>query len=236
MKRIHFESIDSTNAYLKKNYHSLENLTFVSASVQTQGKGRLDRKWESGDNNLLFSVLLKDQNYFSLPNSISILSAYTVLQVLKDCGVNDLSIKWPNDVYVGDKKICGILLEAISTNVVECLIVGIGINVNQIEFESDYIHEPISIKRILNKDIDLDELKENVYSKLSDNLEKLIQSYDFYEEIVKYNYLENKEVYALIDNSKRLVKVKGINKDYTLRVIADGKQFDLNSGEISFHI
>ena len=236
MKRIHFESIDSTNAYLKKNYHSLENLTFVSASVQTQGKGRLDRKWESGDNNLLFSVLLKDQNYFSLTNSISILSAYTVLQVLKDCGVNDLSIKWPNDVYVGDKKICGILLEAISTNVVECLIVGIGINVNQIEFESDYIHEPISIKRILNKDIDLDELKENVYSKLSDNLEKLIQSYDFYEEIVKYNYLENKEVYALIDNSKRLVKVKEINKDYTLRVIADGKQFDLNSGEISFHI
>lgn len=236
MNKIHFELIDSTNAYLKKNYQSLENLTFVSANIQTQGKGRLDRKWDSNENNLLFSILLKDPKYFEFTNTISIVSAYTILRVLQDYGLNDVSIKWPNDVYVGDKKICGILLEAITHTNIECLIIGVGVNVNQTEFNKDYIHEPTSIKNILNKDIDVDELKNSIYSKFIENLEKLIQGYDFYEDINKYNYLQNKNVYALIDNQKRLVKVKGINKDYTLCVINDETEFNLNSGEISFHI
>ena len=56
MKSIHFDSIDSTNTYLKQNYKDLENFTFVRASKQTQGKGRDTRKWESESNNLLFSL------------------------------------------------------------------------------------------------------------------------------------------------------------------------------------
>ena len=234
MKQIHFEVIDSTNTYLKSNYQNLENLTFVSSDYQTQGKGRSNRKWEASKDNLLFSLLLKDKRYFEQTNVISILSAFTILQVLQDYGLTDVSIKWPNDVYVKDKKICGILLEAKSTNDIECLIIGVGVNVNQKEFDKEF--NATSMKNVLNKDIDINKLKEDIYQKMIDNLDMLLQSHDYYQEIVKYDYLKNKEVYALISAEKKLVTVKGMNRDYSLCVVADEQEYNLNSGEISFHI
>ena len=63
-----------------------------------------------------------------------------------DYGLSNISIKWPNDVYVDDKKICGILLEAVSKQEIECLIVGISINVNQKNFEEEYAITPTSIR------------------------------------------------------------------------------------------
>ena len=234
MKQINFESIDSTNTYLKNNYKELDDFTFVSAKIQTQGRGRCNRKWDSENSNLLFSLLLKNERYFAITNSISIISAYTVLQVLQDCGLKDLSIKWPNDVYVKDKKICGILLEATSLEEMECLIIGVGLNVNQEVF--DFSYNAISMKNILNIDIDIDELKNKLYKKFEDNLYQLLNGYDFYMDIVSYDYLKNKQVYALINNQKRLVKVKGINRDYSLCVTDNDKNYSINSGEISFHI
>ena len=236
MNTLHFESIDSTNTYLKNNYQYLDDLTFVSAGNQTQGKGRNNRTWYSENNNLLFSLLIKNDLYFDKTNDISIIAAYSILEVLRECNIEDVGIKWPNDVYVGDKKICGILLEAISKSNIECLIIGVGINVNQCVFDKEYIHEPTSMKLILNNDVDISKLKEKVYLKLIDNLDKLNNHYDFYQNICKYDYLKNKEVYALINNEKQLVKVKGINKDYTLCVNYNDSEINLNSGEISFHI
>ena len=236
MKIIHFESIDSTNTYLKNNYQNLENFTFVSANNQSQGRGRNNRKWESNDLNLLFSLLIKESNYFNFINSISIVSAYSVLQVLKEYGLNNLSIKWPNDIYCDGKKICGILLEAISKTNLDCLIIGVGLNVNQKEFVGDYIHEPTSMINQLNREVDIKELKNDIYQKIINNLNSLINNYDYYDEIKEYDYLKNKEVYALINNENKLVKVKGINKDYTLCVLTDEREINLNSGEISFHI
>lgn len=234
MKQIHFESLDSTNAYLKDNYETLEDLTFVSCNKQTQGRGRNDRIWQSDDNNLLFSLLIKDKRLFCQNKTISILSAYSVLQVLKEYGINDVSIKWPNDVYVGDKKICGILLQAISKKELDCLIIGIGINVNQKTFNEEY--HATSISCVLGKDIDLSKFKQDIYIKLAEDLDKLLNGYDYYQEIIKYDYLRNKEAYALINNERKLIKVKGINKDYTLCVISNESEYNLNSGEISFHI
>ena len=117
---------------------NLEDITLVSADSQTQGRGRNNRKWQADSNNLLFSLLLKDQKYFAYTNELSIISAYTVLEVFREYGINGLSIKWPNDVYADGKKICGILLEAISSTHIECMIIGVGINVNQTEFDETF--------------------------------------------------------------------------------------------------
>ena len=234
MKQINFESIDSTNTYLKNNYQDLDNLTFISSKIQTQGHGRNNRIWDSDGNNLLFSLLIKDKYLFTKTNVISILSAYIVLNVLQRYGIEDVYIKWPNDVYVKDKKICGILLESLSKEDLECLIVGVGINVNQKVFNEEY--NATSISNILNKDIDIEKFKQDVYKEFVENFNKLIDGYDFYEEISKYDYLKGKEVYALINNEKKLVKVKGINLDYTLRVVSNESEFNINSGEVSFHI
>ena len=235
MKEICFETIDSTNAYLKSHYADLDNFTIVSANTQTNGKGRNNRTWVSDNNNLLFSLLIKDKNYFDKYKSLSIISAYSVLKVLEQYGINDISIKWPNDVYINDKKVCGILLEAISKQELQCLIIGVGINVNQDRFIGEYLNEPISIKQVIKKDINIDELKNKVYDRLISNIVN-IDSHDFYEEICEYDYLKNKEVYAEIFNQKQLVRVLGINDDYSLKVQSNNKVLNIETGEISFHV
>ena len=115
MNKLHLNKIDSTNNYLKQNYKNLEDYTFVSADLQTNGKGRNEREWKSENGkNLLFSLLLLDKPLFKLYKDISIITAYSIIEALSKIGIKGLSLKWPNDVYVNGKKICGILLESIS--------------------------------------------------------------------------------------------------------------------------
>ena len=234
MKRIHFESIDSTNTYLKNNYNDLDSYTFVSSDYQTHGRGRSARKWDSEGKDLLFSLLIKDSYLYTKTNVISILSAYSILQILKEYGVNNVYLKWPNDVYVNDKKICGILLESVSKQSIECLIIGVGLNVNEESFNKDYY--ATSLKLQLHKDIDIEELKNRIYQRFVENINRLIDDYDYYDEIIKYDYLRNKEVNALINNEKKLVRVKKINRDYSLCVESNNEEYNLYSGEISFNL
>ena len=237
MNTLHFESIDSTNTFLKNNYQNLNDMTFVSADYQTQGKGRTNRKWISENgNNLLFSLLILDRELIQKYQDISIVTAYSIVQVLKDLGIKNASIKWPNDVYVNDSKIAGVLLEAITKNEIECLIVGVGINVNSTDFSFEYLHKPTSIHNELNKKINIDELKSALYQALLNNLNLIKSNYDFYNDIKTFDYLKNKEAYALIDNQKQFVSIIGINKDYSLKVKCNNTEYDLNSDEISFHL
>ena len=232
MREIYFESIDSTNTYLKNNYESLDDMTFVRADIQTKGRGRNDRVWKAdkGDN-LLFSILIKDKEMIDRYKALSVNSAYIVLKVLESYGIDNLSIKWPNDIYVNDRKICGILLEAVSRNDIECLIIGIGINVNQEEFVGEYITDPTSMYLELHEEIDLNEFKEKVFASLSNNLRE-----DYYEEIKEYDYLKNKEADVMLGNEKKHIRVLGINRDYSLKISDGTRETDISSGEISFHI
>ncbi len=234
MNTIHFETIDSTNTYLKQNYKNLDNFTFVSADFQSAGRGRNNRNWKSEKGeNLLFSLLIKDESLIKEFKSLSIISALSVIEAID---LPDLSIKWPNDVYYKDNKLVGILLEGVSTDKIECLIIGIGINVNQKEFIGDYKREPTSLCKILNKDINIETLKEKVYKQIESNFKLVKNNYDFYKKIVKLDYLKNKEVYAEINNELRNIKVLGINKDYSLKVKKDNDILNLQSGEITFHV
>ncbi|MCR5095930.1 MAG: biotin--[acetyl-CoA-carboxylase] ligase [Erysipelotrichaceae bacterium] len=236
MKELYFEKIDSTNTYLKEHYGELEDMCFVRADYQYAGKGRNDRKWTAQEKvNLTFSLLIKDEKVISSYKALSVLSAYSVLQVLNRYGIKEAKIKWPNDVCVKDKKICGILLESVSKEKIECLIIGIGLNVNQTLFAGTYLREPTSLKKELNEDIDLLKLKDDIYSQLSDNILSLKQGHDFYEEISSYDYLKDKTAKADLDGQRRTVKIIGIDKDYSLRCECEGMIRNIESGEISFH-
>ena len=98
MKVIKFKEINSTNAYLKDNYKSLDNLTFVVAEHQTEGRGRLGRCWVDQDD-LLFSILVKEN--IDKPTDYSLLIASTLLKVLN---AYKPQIKWPNDIMINNKK------------------------------------------------------------------------------------------------------------------------------------
>jgi len=232
MQEIIFDVIDSTNTYLKKNYQQYNHLTFVSATTQTDGRGRNGRSWYSSNNNLTFSFLLKEnlEHY----KELSVLTAYTIIKVLENYNISNLSIKWPNDIYVNDSKICGILLEAVSTNSLQCLVIGVGLNVNQIDFDEDYLHTPTSMALELHQTINLNELKEKIYYSLNEMVDNL--EYDYYPLVSKYDYLKNKECYAIINNQKEKIKVIGIDQDYSLKINFNNNIQNIETDEISFHM
>ena len=233
---IDFETIDSTSKYLKENYNNLKDFTFVSSLFQTEGRGRMERTWESKKGeNLLFSLLIKQKSLLKLYSSISILSATVILNVLKDeYKIDDVSIKWPNDVYINSKKVSGILLEGISvSSSFECLIIGIGLNVNQKTFDNI---NATSMSLSLGYDIDIKKLKNIIYDKLMTELGMLEDgSSNYLDTARKNNYLKDKCVYANISGEVVLVKALDINNDNSIKIEYDNKTYNLFSDEITFH-
>ncbi len=125
-----FDTLDSTNTYVKKHYDVLDNYSVITARVQTAGRGRLERKFISDDGGLYFSLLLKDTHLQYLAN-LTQLMALSVCKTLQEMGA-DAFIKWPNDVYADGKKICGMLSEAVADlHGPQALIIGVGVNVLQ---------------------------------------------------------------------------------------------------------
>ena len=129
-----FDSLDSTNNYLKQHYHELENMTFVCAKYQTSGRGQFDRTWQSDKGkNLLVSFLIKALPTHEMP--LLQKTYYDGLVSYVKTFVPNVYLKEPNDLYVNDKKIAGILIETlVSDQCYKYVIIGLGLNVNQIEF------------------------------------------------------------------------------------------------------
>ena len=232
MKVIHFSSIDSTNKYAKENYQSLDNLTFIFTDYQSEGKGRGNHNWmaNKGENGL-FSIFINDPSIINQYELLPFMVPYLIGSYIEDNYKLDVSIKWPNDVYVNNKKVCGILLES---RIPEYIVIGIGINVNQKIFNGDYAHLPSSLSLELSRDIDLqaflDTLFDYLYRKLSSlNLFKE----DAFKYIYERNYLLNKEVSFIYNNNSMRGIVRGIDDRYNLVVEVDNKLLTLNSGEVN---
>lgn len=136
----HLDSVDSTNNFAAKliNDQICQNGAVIMADVQTTGKGQMGNTWESAHAaNLLCSFVWKPDNLSVTDQSkISWMICLTIHKLLLRLGI-DASIKWPNDIYVGSQKIAGILLEnQLEGNHISWVIAGIGINVNQCQFET----------------------------------------------------------------------------------------------------
>lgn len=156
-----FDVVESTNDEVRKRIGSIDNLSVIAARYQTAGRGQGDHKWHSrSGENLTFTVHLKfggEGGLAPLAVKDSLLITETVTLALRlyleDKGIH-ARIKWPNDIYVGDKKICGILIENILDGAyVSSCIAGIGLNLNQMEFPSD-LPNPVSIAQLTDKQYD----------------------------------------------------------------------------------
>ncbi len=164
---IEFEEIDSTNDYLKANYQRLSHLTVVRAKYQTKGRGQFDRSWESDkDKNLLISLLLKD--YIPTSNDINLMVVSAIIATMQAFGVDGARFKYPNDVYLDDFKLAGMLIESKynGTNP-EYMIIGIGVNINQENFASPTAR---SLKSIVKKDIDIADFAKILLANLTKTL------------------------------------------------------------------
>jgi BirA family biotin operon repressor/biotin-[acetyl-CoA-carboxylase] ligase len=161
---IHLESVDSTNTYLQEwlSKNSPIEGTVVWADAQTAGRGQVGSRWEAAvKENLTASFLflpkwLAARERFCLSQAVA-LAIYDCL-LAEGIAEADLRIKWPNDIYVGRHKIAGVLIEnELRGAFLERSIVGIGINVNQVEF-GQQLYKATSIKKNLKKNSDITQL------------------------------------------------------------------------------
>lgn len=141
-KFIHLADVDSTNNYIANLVQQghIDSGTVVSADFQHDGRGQRATKWQSlVAQNALFSIYLK-WNDFDASNQfqISMLTALAIVNALEQVGLQKVEIKWPNDIFVDQKKIAGILIENDMNGYrVTSSVIGIGLNVNQVQFDQN---------------------------------------------------------------------------------------------------
>lgn len=162
---------NSTNTLLQELIVQGNPQDYIYAGYQTAGRGQTGNGWESeADKNLLCSILLPARkNLFEL----NIIVAVAVQRMLGE----DFTIKWPNDIYWQDKKVAGILIEnALIGNEVKYSIAGIGLNVNQTEWQSN-APNPVSLKQIYGTDFVVEELMQKLYAEVQHALQEDVREY-----------------------------------------------------------
>ena len=176
MNFIKLNAIDSTNDFLKAlaSNQKIENFTVVTAKSQYKGRGQMGTEWQTEEGkNLITSILIKK----TIPNTelifvLNIAIAISIIEALKKIKIPDLSIKWPNDIMSGRKKIAGILIENnIKENGKIQSIVGIGLNINQTNFEN--LPKASSLKVITGKDYEIEEILFNIIDKIKSNISNI---------------------------------------------------------------
>ena len=176
-KTIKLEQTDSTNRWLRDHREDADaDMTVVTAAFQTAGRGQGTNTWESEQGkNLLFSIMVRPV-YVPVARQylLSMTHALALLDTLS-CYTDGFSIKWPNDIYWRDRKICGTLIElSVSGGGIASCIFGTGIDVNQREFRSD-APNPVSLWQILGHEVALDDVLEKVISHMQAGMELLEQ-------------------------------------------------------------
>ena len=179
MNIIKLDAIDSTNDFLKdlSRNQILENFTTVVTQNQTKGKGQMGATWNSeAGKNLIMSILIKDvlQNIDEIFH-LNVAVALSVTQVLEGYNIPKLAIKWPNDILSDTKKLGGILIENSfkSDNTIES-VVGIGINVNQKDFQN--LPKATSLALVAEHEFDINSILERIIEQLYCNCRKIVSN------------------------------------------------------------
>lgn len=243
-REIHcFEVIDSTNNYAKKAAaEGCSDGTLVVAECQTAGRGRLGRPWESSDKKgIWMSIVLKPCISPEEVQVITIAAAVAVVDAIYKATGIETGIKWPNDILLEGKKVCGILTEmSCEMERVNFLVIGMGINVNQDgeDFPEELRNTAISLKMhggvegILRRSEIIKQIlyeMEKQYDKI-----KMGKTDEIIEEWKKKSVTLGKLVRANIRNTEITGTAVDITEDGKLVVkSADGEELEVLSGEVS---
>lgn len=225
MRSIKVLATDSTNTFLRDLFRedsSIENCC-VMTNKQTAGKGQMGAKWTTEEGkNLTCSILLNnltlalDQQF-----KISALAAIGIIKALSKLNVPKLTVKWPNDILAEQQKICGILIENIlQNNVVKASIIGIGLNVNQTNFEGLPQASSLKLQTGIEYDLDymlktiVEEVEKEILSALQLPMNEVIKRYKSY-----LFRLEKPSMFQFPDGKKEPGIIKNISKQGHLEVM-----------------
>ena len=236
---IHFEELDSTNLYSKVN--NIPGDVLVLTSNQKSGRGRFERKWGSEkDKDITLSIVKSFNIDVQNLHLVNFYTSYSVLQtLLKHCGESrkDFSLKWPNDVLLNGKKICGILNDVSDlSSKNKKFIIGIGININRVVFDVEIRSKATSLylefgKKFIIEEI-ICELVEYFYENINliSEKEKLIQLWKNYTHIIGKKAL----IKVFENSSEKMIKILDIDLDGGIKVeIENDEKFKYFSGDIS---
>lgn len=234
---IHFNTIESTNDYGKEIAGKEIEGTVIISEEQTKGKGRLGRNWhsKSGEGIWMSMILKPNMTPYKAP-FITLIAGASIVKSLNNLGI-DATIKWPNDVIINGKKLCGILTE-LSAEIerINHIVLGIGINVKTMDFSPEISEIATSLQK---EGYNLSRV--DIVKNILEQFEKLYMDYvenDNKDETIKicrqYSAVIGKDIYAIRGENKELVKCLDIDENGNLIIInSNGEKVEIISGEIS---
>lgn len=232
------DSVDSTNEEIKRlATKGAVSGTVVAAEHQTAGKGRFGRVWDSDDGGLYFTLLLRPDLPPSDISSITLASGYAVCLAIREYTGAEARVKWPNDIIIGNKKVCGILTEmAAQSDRIDYVAIGIGINLNHKSFPETISGKATSLFLETGRHTD----KNSFFAVVLEHLDRVITNF-----LVSLSVDDLNNFKAICATLGRQVSVersgsliKGIATDITSGgelVVTDesGSSFTVCSGEVT---
>lgn len=236
---LYFDQVDSTN---NKAYEAAENKapmgTVIAAGTQTQGRGRRGRQWQSpiGDG-LWFSLILRPALAPKEAMALTLVTAVGICRGLDHYQGLGAAIKWPNDIWVDQRKLCGILSEMkAEDNKVQYVVIGIGINIRTSAIQGETAAEAVGMEEVLAQAVDTRELLCHVLKGLEDAYDAYFkgESQALREEWEERSFLINREVDVITTNGQITGTVLGLTEEGFLRVMtSDKKVAHVISGDIN---
>jgi BirA family biotin operon repressor/biotin-[acetyl-CoA-carboxylase] ligase len=234
-KLLHFDVIDSTNEYAKKNFFELENGAVILSDEQTKGRGRAGRCFISNRGGLFFSIVYHSKLDISKLPIYTQLASVAVFRALEDLSIN-AKIKWPNDLYINGSKVCGILTELVGSEDFHGIIIGIGINVNN--KKDEFIKQNICASSI-EEETGLKVNRSILLEKILFYTDEIFLDYEINSDFIKYktilidnSLIMGKEIEITFGNEKTIAKALDIDESGNLIIDFNGQISALNAGEV----
>ena len=229
-----FKELDSTNDYLERNHKNYEEFDVICTKNQTHGRARRQNDWVSMEGMAIFSFFLEERENWEIEDylKLPLIAGLATIKGLRGIENLEYKFKWTNDVYLENRKLCGILIEKID----DVYIVGIGINVINI-LPGKLKNKAISLTQVTNKKYEIEKIIKNIISEFQMLCEKLENGLwkDILKEINEINYLKNKKIELKFGNEKVLGIAQDINENGEIEVLV--KKDEVGKGEIkSFSI
>ncbi len=200
--------LSSTNDKAREFAKEGKNKIIVVAEKQEKGRGRFGRKWSSDLGGLYMTILIKEKN-LGRAKYLTLIAAVSVAKSIKNLSNLNAEVKWPNDVLINDRKVCGILTETISGNGNYAL-VGIGANINQKKFNKNISNKATSLKLETNKNYNINK----IINIIINNFNSL---YDYYN---KKNYNKIISIWKKYSHTLgKKIKVKALSTTYVGKAI-----------------
>jgi len=212
-----FETITSTNSYVKEHIDELNHGSIILAKHQSLGRGRFDRTFESNTDRGIYCTFLLKENLDYVLNLINLKIACALHFSIKECFDIDTQIKWPNDLIIGQKKCAGILIEThylMSSTSLNAIIIGWGLNVYNQVFNESLKHFATTLEEQSTNELDRNKLIIHFFNHIDNFLTK-IDIIDYYKQ---HMIPVGNTVKITINDHKELVQIIDINKNGQLIV------------------